>query len=191
MEKYSNEQILDAFKTSESKILNDLYIIYYPMVRKLVKTNKGNDIDAQDLLSDALMAFMINYDINKINLVCPFKTFIFAICSNIWANKIRHRRSHPEELFYIDKYYDESIIDSEIAGITQCSKKYLLYLKHFSKISELCQKILGMFLDQISLEQIAKETGVTEKYVRFRKFRCKKTLVDNIMSDSEFDEIIF
>lgn len=192
MENYSNDEIIKAFRDSDSKVLKNIYTIHYPTIRKLVLSNNGNVSEVEDLLSDALTAFLIKLNEDEaFVLTCSFSTFIYTICQNMWLNKLRFKKNYQEILCDTNKYSNTLAEELDIEEFIKDTKKHILYLRHFSKISELCQKVIQMFLDKISLSQIAIITGVTEGYAKSRNYYCKKILINNIMSDVEFKEISY
>ena len=190
MDKYSGEEIINAFRTSNSKVIKDIYVIHHPMIRKLVLTNNGIEADIEDLLSDAITVFVLNIQKDKkFVLTCTFSTYIYSVCRKLWLNKIRNRKNNSEILYDTNTISENIIDDYDIDELITDSKKYLLYLKHFSKISELCQKVIQMFLDKISIAEIAIKTGVSEISAKQRNYDCKKKLISNIMDDAEFGEL--
>lgn len=188
MDKYSGEEIINAFLHSNSKIIQDLYKSLYPMIRKFVLTNSGEESDIHDLVSESVYRFILTIQTNEnFKLSCSFNTYIYSISRNIWLSKLKKNKI---EVLYDTSTIDANVIDThDIEEIIKDSKKYSLYLRHFSKISELCQKVIQMFLDKMSLAEIAKITGVTEDSAKQRNYDCKKKLIRSIMEDDEFSEI--
>ena len=160
------------------------------MIRKLVISYKGNINEIEDLLGDALIAFLVKLEQDKeFKLTCSFSTFIYSICRNLLEYKLRHKNLYSEKLYDTNTFGENIIDDYDIDLFINDSKKYRLYLYHFSKITELCQKIIQMFLDKMSIAEIAVTTGVTENSAKQRNYDCKNKLVAKIMNDPEFEEI--
>jgi len=191
MDSFSNDEVMRAFRSSDSKIIGNIYTTYYPMVRKFVLTHNGKEKDIEDLLSDSLTAFLIHIDKHAdFSLICSFRTYLFTICRNQWYHKLRDMKNYQEisydneeNCLEIEGEIDDIVSDIEI-------QKQLLYYKHFAGITEACRKILGMFFDKISLKEIAQQMNVSEGYIKKRNFECKKSLVDKILADKDYKSII-
>lgn len=52
--------------------------------------------------------------------------------------------------------------------------------KYFLKLGEGCQKILQLYAQGMSYRKIAENMGVTEKFVKKRKYECKEMLIEMI-----------
>lgn len=190
MDKYSGEEIINAFLNSNSKIIKEVYNSLYPMVRKLVLTNSGKESDINDIVSETVLRFILNIQKNEtFKLSCSFRTYIYSVSKNIWMSKLKVKR-YKIEIFYDTITLEDNTIELyDLEEIAKDSKKYSLYLKHFAKISVLCQKVIQMFLDKMPLSEIAQTTGVTEDYAKQRNYECKKRLIKKIMDDADFSEI--
>jgi hypothetical protein len=65
-----------------------------------------------------------------------------------------------------------------------------LFNKHFGDLSEDCQKILSMYFNNFSVEDI--RTAMNYKNLHHtadRKYRCKKSLVKRIVNDPLFKRL--
>lgn len=191
MDRYSNEEIILAFKTSNSKFLTNIYKSYFPMVKKLVLTNSGKIDDAEDLLGDALTTFLIHLEKNPdFNLTSSFRTYLYSICRNQWLDKLKLRKNYREIFYDSDTYCKD--LNEEIDNIIHDLevRKHLLFYKHFAKISETCRKILGMFFDKIALKEIALKLNISAAYVKKKNHECKKSLIEKVLNDKEYNSIL-
>jgi RNA polymerase sigma factor (sigma-70 family) len=191
MHQYSTEEVINAFRTTDSKILEQIYIHSFPTIRKLILLNKGSASDAEDIFADAMtLCFIKVRDDAGFKLTCSFDTYIYSICRNIWLNKLKHEKNYKEVFYDTNTLCAELADDYDLEAVNRNHQKHFLFLKHFAGISSVCQKVIRMFLDKISLAEIAKETGVTEKFAKKRNYECKKVLINRIMADTEYKNIV-
>ena len=65
-----------------------------------------------------------------------------------------------------------------------------LFYKSLRALGEDCQKLLQLFFQKTSMEDIAQEMGfASEGYARRRKSQCKDRLVELIKNAPEFSEL--
>jgi RNA polymerase sigma factor (sigma-70 family) len=189
MSKYSSEEIINAFRNSNSKILEDLYVYCFPSIRKLILLNKGRLNDAEDIFADAMtLCFLKIRDNPDFTLNCAFETYIYSICRHMWIDKLKYQKNYKEVFYDTNALCNMLIDDFDIEEFIRDNKRHFLYLKHFAGISSLCQKVIQMFLNKMSLALIAKETGVTENFAKKRNYECKKSLIKKIYADSEYND---
>lgn len=191
MSEYTNQQIIDAFRSNNSKVIDDIYVMYFPMIKKLVSANSVN-VEAEDIMSDAMIEII--YSIDKkpdFNLTYPFKSLLYRICKTNLIDKYRKEKSYTEVFSDTYDFENELIDDFNIDFIHKDSKRYSLFLKHFANINEKCQTLMSMFLDKIPIKDIANKLGLSEKFVKKRKFECKKMLIHNITKDPDFKNLKF
>ena len=190
MVQYSEKQLIEGIKNRDNMVLRFINDEYYPSIKYLIFSNHGNDEEARDIFHDAVIIVFDKVRNGELTLNCSLKTYIYAICKNLWLKrlKIRKRRqfqrienpdSIAEEAFEIKEKYDIEEI------------KRLLYQRHFVKLNEMCQEILGMVLDKKSFREIAKTMKFrNEQYARKKKYRCLQILIDSIMNDPDYKNFI-
>ena len=65
-----------------------------------------------------------------------------------------------------------------------------LFNKHFSELSEDCQKILSMFFNNFTVEDIRAAMDYKDvHHAADRKYRCKKSLIKRIVNDPLFKKL--
>ena len=80
--------------------------------------------------------------------------------------------------------------ETELYDVEKKLKKRI-FQRNFLLLSENCQKILMMFIEDKSFEEIADEMGFKNRqYAIKRKYECTKTLYERIQSDPEFKSLL-
>lgn len=179
---------LDGIRSGDTVILREIYRNYYPSIQRLIRTNNGSDEDAQDIFQEAIIIVFNKLQKGDMRLSSSFKTFLYAICRNLWMNALKKRSRRQTAL---DNEPADNDVSDEIIDEIEKRDRIRLYQKHFANMGEQCQKILRLYLEGHSMRQIAAEIGTeSEEYVKTKKYKCKKALIDAIKQDIEFRELV-
>jgi RNA polymerase sigma factor (sigma-70 family) len=186
---YSDEAIIDGLKKRDSLIIRYVYKEYYPTIKFLITTNSGTETDAEDVFQDALVVLYRKISRENLVLTSSFKTFLYSICRNLWLQRLDRRVFSNEFLDMEDLSDMQEMSYSEQPE--EEHEKYRLFQQHFFRLSEDCQKVLKLFMNKVSLREIADIMGFkTEKYAKTRKFMCKEKLKNSIINDPNFKKYL-
>lgn len=188
MTEFSVEEILEGIRKHDGEVLEFIYKSFYQQIKFFVKSNSGNEDDAQDIYQEALIVIYRKLKKNELVITdCSFNTYLYSICRLLWLKQLDKRRIKN------DLYYEDyQIIDDEddIIQVYEQSEKFKLYQKHFKKLKKDCRKVLELSLEKVPLKEIATIMGYkSEKYAKKRKYQCKEKLVENIKKDPKYKEL--
>ncbi len=177
---------IQAILTGNRSDLSRMYATIFPAIRKLVQDYGGSEADAQDVFQDATIVIYEKAQKPDFQLTSQFSTFFIGICRNLWMSRRQKKSASevtiPEEAKYMA---DESL---EI-DLLQVERGKLFY-KALRELGEDCQKLLQLFFQKTSMEDIATEMGFgSEGYARRRKSQCKDRLVELVKHAPEFQEL--
>ncbi|HML83644.1 MAG TPA: hypothetical protein PKE52_00640, partial [Bacteroidales bacterium] len=79
--------------------------------------------------------------------------------------------------------------ENDLTNSIDAMLQHNLYQKHFMKLSGRCQILLQLYIEQVSLAEIAEMMGVTEKFVKKKKFECKEKLLKRIQNDPLYNSL--
>ena len=181
MEAYSDHEILKGLKTRQSSVVMFITREYLPAIRHMIKRMGGSDQDAEDIFQEALMSVLRKLDNNNLVLTARFSTYLYAVCKNLRLCQISEHEREKEYMYsYLkDVYYPEP-------GMLETKEKQEEKFRHyFRQLSNVCQKILEFYIFKLSVKEIAKELGNTEKYIRRRKYECKNRLAKLVMENMD------
>lgn len=185
---YSDKEIIKGIKTGNGKVLKFVYKNHFPAIRNMIVNNSGTNDDAEDIFQDALVITYKNLVYREVVLSSTIKTYVYAICRNLWLQKITKAGKNRER--NNEMKYETNIIAEEENNMQE-SGKYELYRKHFRLLSEDCRKILTMFLKKIPLKDIAATMNhKSVDYTKTRKYLCKKALKKGIFNDPDCKKYI-
>lgn len=182
---YTHYGVIDGIRRRDKDVLKYVYKQYFPMVRYFIMRNHGSEEDAQDVFQEAVVALYQKVRRRNLVLECSFKTYFYSIVRHMWLQqlerkKVRFEYSELEEFIVLEEH--------EIYDDFQAKKA--IYQRHFMQLTELCRKILVMFVDKVPFEEIAAILGYKgRQYAIKRKYECMKSLINRVFADPEFKKL--
>ncbi len=179
-------QLITGIRSSDPATIKHIYQQYYAAILHLVETNQGTKDDAQDVFQEGLMVLFQKTRNPEFSLSNSFLTYFYAVCRNIWSNKLR--RNSRQEVTLVDTITPMEAIDDALPLVE--SEAYFLYRKMFLRLGADCQKVLRLFLRKVRMEKIMEMMGYgSVSYAKKRKFICKEKLVAMIKKDRSYQEL--
>jgi len=207
---YSDKALLDGIQKQDRVVLEYIYESYYPPIQSLITRNSGSEDDAKDIFQETILIVYDKTNTDELTLQCSLKTYFYSVSKNLLFEHLRQKRKmntafvDTEDLFYsVSKnllfehlrqkrkmntaFVDTEDLESIEVEMDESMHQNLedfLYYKHFSKLTENCQKIIRMLLRKISSKEITQMMGFTsENYTNKRKHQCKESLMKKIKND--------
>ena len=163
-----------------------MYVNLFPAIRRLIQEHGGSEDDAQDVFQDAVIVIYEKAQRPEFQITSKFSTFLYSVCQNLWRS--RQQKKSAAEITIPDhaKYI---VDDSSQVDFLQVERGKLFY-KALRQLGADCQKLLELFFQKRSMDDIAQAMGfASEGYARVRKSQCKDRLVELIKNDPEFLEL--
>lgn len=183
-----DEIIIEGIRAQNERVIADLYNQYFPSVRHYIYRNNGSVEDARDIFHDAIIIIVDKVRQNTLNLNCSLKTYIYAICRNLWLKKINSEKAEIITYNEIEDTIEGAEIISE--DFYDFNRAHLLFQKHLVRMSPTCRNIIQYFLEGKSFHEITEIMHYqNESYARKRKYRCIKLLIKRIKSDPDYNTI--
>jgi RNA polymerase sigma factor (sigma-70 family) len=178
VKEYSDNEIIECLRKRQCYVVHWLSDRYLPMIRLMVYQMGGSSEDARDIFQDGLIIMLEKIDNKEFALTCKFKTFLYCVCKHLWksvldkrqaATNYLNRRPEPEEnIDYTDQL------------------DYPLYQKIFREVYEtldpISKKILALYWQEVSPQEIAVQLGYTYGYVRKKKSEAQSELTEKVKS---------
>ena len=179
--KLTDKSIIDGIHLQDEKVLSYLYDHYFQTVKNHVLYNSGSDDDASDVFQDTIIALYEQISENNFNLTTDLKGYFFGIARNIWSSQLRHKLRITELNIDIPEEDDSNdLSDPALERILSRS---------FMKLKADSQKVLTLFYDGLSYDEIAVRMNLkNETYARRKKYLSKEALIDIIKDDPEYQE---
>jgi RNA polymerase sigma factor (sigma-70 family) len=180
--------LIEGIKRQDEKIIAQIYNTYFPSIRQFIFLNNGTNEDARDIFNDAIVIILLKARENELSIKCSLKTFIYAICKNLWLKKIKSESinlvpyNEVEDLLSTSQLAEGDLINFD--------RGQLLFQKHLLRLPPTCREILSAFLEGKSFKEITEEMDFeNESYARKRKYRCVKMLIKRIHSDPDYKTV--
>ena len=183
----SDEQLLlKGIAMGDEKVIRHIYTQYHKSIVHFVETHHGTLEDAKDIFQEGMVLLFQKSKDPNFELKSSFFTYFYAVCRNIWFNRMR-KKSFGEVTLTEEM---KLMYTNEEASAIEQNEQDRLYRKHFKRLGKDCQRLLSLFFDKISMVEIAKQMGFSsESYAKKRKFQCKQQLVAMIEEDPLYSEL--
>jgi RNA polymerase sigma factor (sigma-70 family) len=187
MKPSTNNALIKGIRNHESPVLEYVYDTYYPIIEGYIIHNQGSREQARDVFQEAMIVVYNRVKAGKLELTCKFGTYLYAICKNIWIQErkkymLRAEKLKQQPLVVNDPGpADDPLLQNHLTD---------LFNKHFGDLSEDCQKILSMYFNNFSVEDIRIAMNYKDlHHTADRKYRCKKSLIKRIVNDPLFKRL--
>ena len=176
MKEYTDNEIIECLRNRQSYVVHWLSDRYMPMIRLMVYQKGGSTEDARDIFQDGLIIMLEKLDDKKFNLTCKFKTFLYCVCEHLWktilekrqsAANYLNRRSEPESEKDFTDMIDYQLYEQIIQDV-------------FKTLDPISKKILTLYWQEKSLQEIADQLGYTYGYVRKKKCEAQGELTEKV-----------
>lgn len=193
--KTNDERFLNALRTANSSIIQEIYRNYFSRIREMILRNQGNNDDANDIFQEALMVLYRKViSRSDFTISSSFYTYLYGISRNLWLKELeKKRKTRVTKLEYKEHRYEEDpegIIWDEWDEEARKSARERLYREKFRNLGDDCRKVLDLFLNGTRLKEIAKIMGYgSEMYAKKRKYKCQKKLMEMIRNDAKYKRL--
>jgi RNA polymerase sigma factor (sigma-70 family) len=168
----TDKALIQGIRNHDSPVLQHVYDTYYPIIEGYIVHNQGSRDQARDIFQEAMIVVYNKVKLGQLELTCKFGTYLFAICKKMWIQErkkylLRNEKLRQQAMVVEDPGpADDPLLQNHLNH---------LFNKHFGDLSEDCQKILSMYFNNFSVEDI--RTAMNYKNLHHtadRKYRCKK-----------------
>ena len=183
----TQQHIINGILREDEHILTTFYKRNFPMVRAYILLNKGKVEDAEDIFQEALLVMYQKLRKGEFQLQTSLDRYCYGVCKNMWRTRLKANRivygELPEELY---------LPPTEVPIIQELERmeQEALYYKYFMKLNTVSRQLWKLFFEGKNTKEVAEIMGMTENYIRKRKFDSKKKLLQMIESDPLFIEMV-
>jgi len=179
---------IDGLLQNNSSIIESIYKKFVPKIKNYIRTNSGDDDQAQDVVQEVLITIYNQAKTSSLQLTCPFDAYFFLLCKRRWLNELK--KSSNKEVTLLDDNVSTYESVQEMAFQTETfDKKQSLFDEMFQKLGEKCQEVLKLSFTTKTMEEVAEKLNVTYGYVRKKKSLCTGQLTEMIQQSNRFQTI--
>ncbi|MEM1318663.1 MAG: sigma-70 family RNA polymerase sigma factor [Bacteroidota bacterium] len=188
--KTSDDRLLLALRSAEmvqrDRALAYIYEQHYDVIASFILKNNGSTIDAEDIFQEAMIVFYKKIQDNELELTCSIRTYLYAICRNLWLKQLS-RRNRKQEL--IGEWDDVVAMEEPLHMIEEEQRAALAAI--LDQMGEGCRKLLvHYFYDRMRMKDIAEVMNLAnEGVVKNKKLRCMKKLQELVLKSPAYKAI--
>jgi RNA polymerase sigma factor (sigma-70 family) len=183
-----DQMYIDGLVQNNSQIIQTIYKKFVPKVKNYIRTNSGDDDQAQDVIQEVLITLFNQAKTKGLQLTCPFDAYFFLLCKRRWLNEIKKSSNKGVTLHDENVSIDESV--QEMTFQTEVfDEKQSLFDEMFQKLGEKCQEVLKLSFVTKTMEEVAAKLNVTYAYVRKKKSLCTGQLTEMIQQSNRYKSL--
>jgi len=178
-----DRDLFSGLKEGDKSSIRTIYSTLFPVVRKWVIENNGNEEDAYDIFQETLEVILLKVDALNSNL----KSLVMRIAKNKWIDLMRRTKTNrniKDQILYIEQQTDLSAEEK-----TACKEqlKYRLMEKYFLQLSSTCQQLLELLKQGLKVEQVVSKLSFSNSNTLYRrKAACIERWSTLIKQDSKY-----
>jgi RNA polymerase sigma factor (sigma-70 family) len=176
LKEYTDNEIIECLRNRQSYVVHYLSDRYMPMVRLMVFQNGGSVEDARDIFQDGLIIMLEKLDNKEFALTCKFRTFLYCVCENLWKTVLDKRQAASN---YISRRMEPEI-EKDFTELIDHKLYQEIFRDVFETLDPISKKILTLYWQEVSPQQIADKLGYTYGYVRKKKCEAQSELTDKV-----------
>jgi RNA polymerase sigma factor (sigma-70 family) len=173
---------------NDTIVIQEIYKKFVPKVVYYIKTNSGDENDAQDIVQEVLITIYNQGKLKGLILTCPFDAYFFLLCKRRWLNELKKTSSKQVTIKDESVYKDESTADM-VSQTELFDAKQSLFEEMFQKLGDKCQEVLKLSFVTKSMEEVAAILNVSYAYVRKKKSLCTTQLTQMIQQSEKYKSL--
>lgn len=174
---YTNLQIREGLKEHDSEVFRYLYKTYGGMIVGYVRKNSGSEQEAREMVQTVLLEFWSAVREDQYQESGKLDRYLYILTSNTWRDELRRRKvRRTDELdtnqMLVADDHEHSIAmaiakDHRIEAIHHC----------LQQLQSPCDDIIRLYhLEEVNLQDVAKQMDYDYNNLRKRIFDCRKKL---------------
>jgi len=188
--KFSTNQILEGIVSNDTRVLDHIYRSFFSVTLSFVKSQNGSKEDAFDIFQEAVVVILQRLRKGNLELDCSFGTFLQSIVKVLWMHqRVDNLKRLAATGYQLDRSNESTDIDAELLNAVIENEKTNFVQRHFMHLSDGCQTLLQLYIENVSIREIADMMGVTEGFVKKKKYECKQKLIKRIMADTGYKNL--
>ena len=141
LKSYTDEELIAAITTRAdvNGAITQLYKTYYYPLERYVVANSGNEMDAEDLIQEVMVAFVDLVSQGKYRGEASVKSFLYTLARNLWVTELRKRGETCRKILTLFYYHDLPM--REILKQTNYENEQVLRNRKYKCLKEIAELI--------------------------------------------------
>jgi len=175
-----SDQYLLGLINNDSVVIEQIYTNYFPVISNYVIKNNGTKEEAFDVFQDGMLVILKKAKMKDFQLTSSFSTYLYAVCRLTWLKQQKRK----------NRRFDDLVIpiscELDFAKDIDEISKEKLFKSKMDLLSPESRKVLELFFNKTSMEDISEIMGYTIEYAKRKKYKAKNKLVQLIKEDNAF-----
>lgn len=173
----SDQEIVDGLSKGDSKAINKIYKIYFPLISRMIVNNSGSEDEAKDIFQEAVMVLYDKITQQKFELSSKLGTFLYAVSRRLWLKQLT-RKGNSANTSDISDFEDLLGIEDDLERHEETELKFDQMNKALSQLGEPCQTLLkDFYIANMSMQDIRDKFGYTNTdNAKTQKYKCLQRL---------------
>jgi RNA polymerase sigma factor (sigma-70 family) len=185
VKEYTDNEVIECLRNRQSYVVHWLSDRYMPMIRLMVYQMGGSAEDARDIFQDGLIIMLEKLDDKNFVLTCKFKTFLYCVCEHLWKTVLEKRQAAVN--YFVRRNDQEG--DNDFADLIDHQMYEQIIHNVFQTLDPVSRKILTLYWQENSPQDIADKLGYTNGYVRKKKCEAQNELLEKIKRHPDYVRI--
>ncbi len=173
---FTDSQFIDGLRANSNEVLTALYKKYYTIVLKLIVSNNGSQVEAQDVYQETIIVVFENVKKPEFELNCQLQTYIYSIAKRIWLKQLK--KNGKTFLFKENEENELADVSNDLNDHFKKEDDILKMNKSMQLLGEPCNTIINDFyVLKLSMDKIAEKFGYTNSdNAKTQKYKCLQRL---------------
>ena len=160
---------LKGIKESNNAIMREIYQKNFPILKKFILENNGDEEEAKDIFQDVLVALFRRLEKEDIEIKTTFGTYVFNMGKYMWFKRLKTKKTNTKLVGTPQGGEDPDIATEQL--------RIKIYEEELNNLGSDCQKVLKLHFEKINYKEIAQRMGYTgEEYARRKRYLCVNSL---------------
>jgi len=183
----SDAQLVNRLKQRDRSALDDLVRIHGAKLYGVALQFMRNDPDAEDVMQDALVAIWSK--IGTFEGRSAFTSWLYRVTANAALMALRKRRRHDNDVSLDDTSSDAPGSVRELSAPTELPNRTVLHEELGQRVRALIDRLPDAYrsivllrdVEEMSLEEIAEATGLSQSAIKSRLHRGRLILREALL----------
>jgi RNA polymerase sigma factor (sigma-70 family) len=174
---YTNLQIRDGLKENDAEVFRYLYKTYGSMIDGYVRKNSGSDQEAREMVQTVLLEFWTAVREDRYQESGKLDRYLYILTSNTWRDELRRRKVRRTDELDTNQMLVADDHEQSIAMAIVKDRRIEAMHHCLQQLESPCDDIIRLYhLEEVNLQEVAKQMNYDYNNLRKRIFDCRKKL---------------
>lgn len=177
----NDTELISRLFAHDRIVLNRFYRTYAPQLRRFIAMRISNESDVEELLQDVLFSFLEG--LRDFHGKSSIRTYLFSICQHKVIDYYRRKKLKTvvfSQMPQLERLVSPVLGPEEEFDATAVTEKIRVVLSRLMPTYR--QIILLKYVDDVSVEGIARALSISFKSAESRLFRARQAFVELFLS---------